>query len=94
MCEEMEIDKMKEYLECECGSKKTYISVAGDTCCSPCFKPLAEKAIEKIDMTAGVFADDGGWSVKVNGVVKKYFSKYEDYALTEARNYARELNLA
>jgi hypothetical protein len=85
---------MKEYLDCKCGSKKTYVSVAGDTCCSPCFKPLIEKVVEVIDTNAGIFPDDGGWAVKINGVTKKYFSKYEDYAFTEAKDYAKKLNLA
>jgi hypothetical protein len=84
---------MNEYLDCKCGSKKTYISVSGDICCTPCFFPLTEKLIEKIDMTARVFSDDGGWSVKVDGVVKKYFSKYEDFACTDANKYLIKLNL-
>ena len=83
---------MKKYEDCKCGSGKTYISVAGDVCCYPCFKPLKEKVAPIADMTAIVVTDDGGWSVKVNGVVKKYFSKYEDYASTEARSYAKQLN--
>jgi hypothetical protein len=41
---------------------------------------------------ASTVADPNGWSVKVDGVTMKYFSKYEDYALTEARDYARKLN--
>jgi len=81
-----------EYMDCKCGSKKTYISVAGDLCCNPCFKPLIIKEPEKTDMTARIVSDDGGWAVKVNGITKKYFSIYEDYGLTEARAYAQQLN--
>jgi hypothetical protein len=83
---------MKQYLDCECGSKKTYVSFGGWVCCSLCFKSLKERIIEKVDMTARVIPDSEGWSVKVNNVVKKYFSKYEDYASTEAEAYARRLN--
>ena len=82
------------YKECKCGGVKTYISVSGELCCMSCFKALDKKEIEpKIDMTAGVYADDGGWAVEVKGVVKKYFSKYEDFASTDAKDYARKLNL-
>lgn len=83
-----------EYIDCKCGSKDTYISFAGDKCCSPCFKALDEKIIKVADMRAGVFADEGGWAVRVDGQLKKYFSKYEDYAHTEAAAYSRKLNLA
>lgn len=83
---------MSEYEDCKCGSKETYISYAGDTCCYPCFKTLKKIVIPVIDLTARVFPDDEGWSVKVNGKLKKYFTKYEDYALTDARKYAVKLN--
>lgn len=85
---------MKGYLSCACGSKETYVSFSGDICCNPCFSALLEKVDEVIDMNARVYADSGGWAVKINGVLKKYFSKYEDFSLTESRAYARKLNSA
>ena len=83
---------MKGYEDCKCGSKETYISFAGDVCCYPCFKPLAKAVETKEDTTARIVPDPDGWSVKINGELKKYFSKYECYAYTEAREYARQLN--
>jgi hypothetical protein len=83
---------MKEYASCKCGEKKTYVSVAGDICCSSCFVSLPEKTIDTIDTRAGVFPDDNGWSVRVNGETKKYFTKYEDYSYTDAVKYANKLN--
>ena len=85
---------MKEYEPCECGSTETYISFSQETCCSPCFKALKEKVIIPDDPTAYVIPDDNGWAVKVRGEVMRYFSKYEDYACTEAKAFARSLNLA
>jgi hypothetical protein len=82
------------YLDCKCGSKDTYISVAKDVCCSNCFIALEKELIERKDVEIDLIADDGGWAVKVNSKVDKYFSKYEDYALTEARNYLDKLKSA
>ena len=82
-----------EYLDCECGSKKVYVSEYGRVCCSPCFYPLSEvSAPEKVDMTAFVVKDDDGWAVKVNGVTQEYFSKYEDSAPIDAMKLAIKLN--
>lgn len=85
---------MKEYEPCGCGSVETYISFSGDTCCSPCFKALKEKIVIPDDPTAHVIPDDNGWAVKVRDKTMRYFSKYEDYAYTEASAFARKLNLA
>lgn len=82
-----------QYEKCKCGSKETYISFAGDVCCSSCFKSLKIKVVKVEDNTAIVVKDDGGWSVKVNGITVKYFTKYEDYALTDAYKFAVKLNI-
>lgn len=83
---------MEEYLDCKCGGKHTYRSVAGDICCSACFSALKKKDHIIRDMKARICSDDDGWSVKVGDVEKKHFSKYEDYALTEAKDYVKKLN--
>lgn len=86
---------MIEYLNCECGSTKTYISVSGDVCCCPCFKSLKKKPVEKKpDLTARVKSGEHGFSVVVNGETVAFYTVYEDYAFTEAQAYARKLNEA
>ena len=87
-----ELDTTK-YMPCKCGSKEFYVSYAGDTCCHPCFKPLIRVSEpKKIDMTAYVEEKEDGWSVTVNGKLIEFFSKYEDFASTEARKLALKLN--
>jgi hypothetical protein len=83
---------MKGFEDCGCGSKETYTSFAGDVCCYPCFIPLVRVVVKAVDTTAKVSKDPGGWSVKVGGKLKRYFSKYEDYAYTDAVRYARGIN--
>ena len=90
--DKVDINEIAEYLDCECGSKETYISFSKSLCCATCFRALHEKKVEVINKHACVFAADGGWAVKINGVVQKYFSKYEDYAFHEADCHARKLN--
>ena len=82
----------EDYEQCDCGSGETYVSFAGNTCCYPCFRPLNKHIVVVEDVEARVIKDDEGWAVKINGITKKYFSKYEDYACTDARSYANKLN--
>lgn len=85
---------MKGYLDCKCGSKETYISVSREVCCSNCFIALEKESIEFKGVEINLVTDDGGWAAEVNGKVDKYFSKYEDYALTEAKDYLDKLKSA
>ena len=50
---------MQGYLDCKCGSKDTYISVAKDVCCSNCFIALEKELIERKDVEIDLIADDG-----------------------------------
>ena len=81
-----------EYLPCECGSTKTYVSVAKNVCCSPCFKPLEEKIIIAPDPKASVCSNGEGWAVKVMDKTIEFFSKYEDFAFTDAEKFCRKYN--
>ena len=84
-----------DYMPCKCGSSETYIAASSkDICCRSCFTRLtpAPALVNPSNSSAIVVAFDGGWIVTVNGETKGEFSKYEDYACTEARKLAHKLN--
>lgn len=72
-------------------SEETYMSYSTDVCCASCFKVLELIPPEKLEL-AQLHTIDGDCVVKRGGKTIKVFSKYEDYAFTDAEKYKNQLN--